>query len=525
MNDSWRRERAEETIAEWSVARGDFVAALEKLVSEKRSAGEWKFNREEEVALAIDGAKRFFDEFSRKLVELSDGRYVYFAPDARSRERNHDNATCWAEYAFHAVSNGGARLPGKAYNERWYHPHKIANFDRIEKTLMAERCFVRLRKNNPSESSILFYGDVAAGILIQVITRLDQFGNADANLTEVTFEASTGKIKKLPRLVPLAEAVQTVVHYQTTAGSYPPDTNNISNPQNVRKGVSVDCGNGTNIAVIILIGQEKIHLKRCIEKLAALSPRQIFLVESQPDDGGVAIAKETAAKFGLRLESMYHKWPGNQADQFNWALDEIVVGGSRSRTMDGWILRLDADEYLTDELTEEIRTRLPQLNDVDGVVLKRRHVVGWLGDVCVKRGMYPARILRLFRRGKGRSDMKLMDEHIVVDGKVVEFDHDFVDHSLISFEEWKAKHRGYAKREAVSQLSGEKSTGKQAAKKEAYYKLPRYFRAVVYWSVRFILKGAILEGPKAWRWCWWHALWYRCLVDREIGRMSSGEIK
>ena len=44
----------------------------------------------------------------------------------------------------------------------------------------------------------------------------------------------------------------------------------------------------TDIAVIILIGQEKIHLQRCVEKLAALSPRQIFLVESQPDDGGVA---------------------------------------------------------------------------------------------------------------------------------------------------------------------------------------------------------------------------------------------
>lgn len=44
----------------------------------------------------------------------------------------------------------------------------------------------------------------------------------------------------------------------------------------------------TDISVIVLIGQEKIHLQRCIEKLAALSPRQIFLVESQPDDGGIS---------------------------------------------------------------------------------------------------------------------------------------------------------------------------------------------------------------------------------------------
>ena len=83
----------------------------------------------------------------------------------------------------------------------------------------------------------------------------------------------------------------------------------------------------TDITVIILIGQEKIHLRRCIEKLAPLRPRQIVLVESQPDDGGVAIAKETAAKLGLRLETVYHKWLGLYAQQFNWALDELGVGG------------------------------------------------------------------------------------------------------------------------------------------------------------------------------------------------------
>ena len=269
----------------------------------------------------------------------------------------------------------------------------------------------------------------------------------------------------------------------------------------------------TDVTVIVLVGNEERHIARCLDKLAALEARQIVVVDSGSKDRTKAIVFEKIVQYGV-IEYHNHQWPGNQAAQFQWALDNLSIES-------GWILRLDADEYLTDELVDEIKVRLPQIKDADGVVLKRRHVVGWLGDAWVKRGMYPTRILRLFRRGKGRSDMKLMDEHIVVDGKVVEFDHDFVDHSLISFEEWKAKHRGYAKREAMSQLSGEKSTGKQAAKKAAYYKLPRYFRAVIYWAVRFFLKGAILEGPKAWRWCWWHALWYRWLVDIEIGRNMS----
>lgn len=267
----------------------------------------------------------------------------------------------------------------------------------------------------------------------------------------------------------------------------------------------------TDITVIILTGNERLHIARCIEKLAALEPRQIVIVDSESTDGTRQIAEETAAKLGLDLRVVVYPWPGNQAAQFQRALERVLL---RSQ----WVLRLDADEYLTEALIEEIKAKLPKIGeDVDGVVLKRRHVVGWLGDKWVKRGMYPARILRLFRAGHGRSDMKIMDEHIVVDRKVVEFDHDFIDHSMISFEDWKVKHRNYAQREAISHLSGEKSTGEKAGKKEFYYKLPRYLRPFVYFALRFLVKGAIFEGPAAWRWCFYHALWYRLLVDKEIG--------
>jgi len=40
----------------------------------------------------------------------------------------------------------------------------------------------------------------------------------------------------------------------------------------------------TEIAVIILVGQEKIHMRRYMEKLAALAPRQLFVVESSLAD-------------------------------------------------------------------------------------------------------------------------------------------------------------------------------------------------------------------------------------------------
>ena len=60
----------------------------------------------------------------------------------------------------------------------------------------------------------------------------------DANLAEVTFEASSKHHKKLPRLMPLTEAVKMVVHRQVAAGSNPSPTRNISYSSSKNKGVN-----------------------------------------------------------------------------------------------------------------------------------------------------------------------------------------------------------------------------------------------------------------------------------------------
>lgn len=256
----------------------------------------------------------------------------------------------------------------------------------------------------------------------------------------------------------------------------------------------------TDLAVIILQKNEALHIRRCIEKLRPLEPRQVFVVDCFSTDGSDKIAQDMSATV------VYHQWPGNQAAQFNWALDNLPIKA-------GWILRLDADEYLTDELNGEIVSRLPMIgDDVEGVVLKRRL---YFRGKWVRHGIYPTRILRLFRTGKARyNDSMLMDEHLLVSGDTIEFDHDFVDESLILLEEWKDKHRNYAKREAWMALNGMVN-----ANKCIYYKLPRYFRAFSYFCIRYFVKGGFLDGWMGFYWNYWQGLWYRWLVDRTIGEM------
>ena len=261
----------------------------------------------------------------------------------------------------------------------------------------------------------------------------------------------------------------------------------------------------TNLTVIILTGNEELHIGRCLEKLRNLNPRQVLVVESQKGDRTHEIAVEHGAT------CVWHDWPGNQAEQFNWTLDNVEITGS-------WILRLDADEYLYPETIEELKKLVTDGGlppDVTSLSLSRaRHIFG--GDIV--HGHHDIELVRAFKKGCGRSVAAEMDEHIVTsEGKNYKLKGKFVDDSLLPFAEWQEKHRNYAKREARMAIEGRANKNKQL-----YYKLPPYFRAFAYFCIRYFLKLGFLDGLPGWRWHFWQGLWYRWIVDREIGRARRG---
>ena len=97
-----------------------------------------------------------------------------------------------------------------------------------------------------------------------------------------------------------------------------------------------------DLSVVILTRDEHLHIARCLDKLVSLNPRRIFVVDCFSLDGTQRIAEDHGA---IVAE---HKWPGNQAVQFNWALDNLPIEAK-------WVLRIDADEYLSDGLIAEIK--------------------------------------------------------------------------------------------------------------------------------------------------------------------------
>ena len=276
----------------------------------------------------------------------------------------------------------------------------------------------------------------------------------------------------------------------------------------------------TDIAIIILTKNEKLHIGRCLERLAALLPRQVFVVDCFSTDETQRMVEDASASLRLCVKTVEHEWPGLYAVQFNWALDNLPIEAK-------WVLRLDADEYLTPETIERLKEELPKFpDDVSGLTLelKRRFMGGE-----IRHGTNGIRLLRIFKYGIGRCEERAMDEHILLsEGRCIDFDGAFYDDNLNTFEWWQEKHRGYAKREAVDAISlfknpeRLKNPSATDRKKIKYYKLPRYFRAVAYFCIRYFLKLGFLDGLAGFRWHFWQGLWYRWIVDREIGRMKRG---
>lgn len=270
-----------------------------------------------------------------------------------------------------------------------------------------------------------------------------------------------------------------------------------------------------DLTVIILTKNEELHIARCLENIQSIS-QKIFIIDSHSNDATQNIANAYGA------EVIEHTWPGNQAAQFNWAIDNLDIQSE-------WILRIDADEYLLPDLIEELKEKLPIIpDDVTGIFLNRRHI---FLDRWMRGGIYPVKLLRLFRRGYGRYEQRLMDEHIILSGgKSIEFDNDFCDHNLNNISWFCKKHVDYAIREAVEMIDSELNISNHTTnnskftnqarekrrKKESYAKFPLFWRAIGYFLYRYFIKGGWRDGKEGFLFTFLQGFWYRTLVDAKI---------
>ena len=272
------------------------------------------------------------------------------------------------------------------------------------------------------------------------------------------------------------------------------------------------------ISTIILTYNEEQHIERCIKNAQKFSDT-IYLVDSFSSDRTVEIAESLGAKV------YQNKWENNYAKQFNWGLEHLPITTE-------WVFRLDADEYLTNDLILEINNKVPLLKpNISGVVFERK--MFFLNKLMTK-GMLQMNMLRLFKFQHGFCEERWMDEHIILtEGESTLFDGYFVDHNLNPLGWWVQKHNNYSIREAVDLLDLElnllKPKSKQAEqyalsadaqskrnKKKKYANMPLFWRSFIYFVYRYFFKFGFTQGKEGFLWHFLQGWWYRTLVDAKV---------
>ena len=150
-------------------------------------------------------------------------------------------------------------------------------------------------------------------------------------------------------------------------------------------------------SVYIICKNEEKHIQRVLESVKDFD--EIIVVDSGSIDNTLEIARKYTNKV------FYQEWKGF-ANQKEYA---------KNLCSNEWVLNLDADEQLTNELKNEI-VDIIEKNKIDGLNIKISSL--YLGKFNSEKSKFNRRI-RFFRKSVGFYPEKLVHESIVVKGKIV----------------------------------------------------------------------------------------------------------
>jgi glycosyltransferase involved in cell wall biosynthesis len=247
----------------------------------------------------------------------------------------------------------------------------------------------------------------------------------------------------------------------------------------------------TELTVVILTYNEEIHIERCINNVIGWAAN-VFILDSFSTDETTELALKSGAEVFYRRFDDY-------SSQRNFAIKELPVKTE-------WMLFLDADEYLTEALKNEITFTLSTNNDISGYYIKRRFY--FMNKWIRYGGYYPTWLLRLFKTKMATCEGNV-NEHIQVTGKTSNLKNDFIDDNKKGFSSWIDKHNNYSTMEAeqLFQLKMQAmqkgiKIGKEQAQRKHWVKLvlwnrlPVLVRPMIYFLYRYFLRLGFLDGRK-----------------------------
>lgn len=172
-----------------------------------------------------------------------------------------------------------------------------------------------------------------------------------------------------------------------------------------------------NISVAIAVYNEEKKLPNLLKSVYQWVDEIVIV-----DGGSTDQTKEIARKYKARIISSDN--PANFHINKQKAIDACTQK---------WILQLDADEVVPEDLKKEILL-LREQKEVNGYWMPRKNY--FLGTFLTKGGQYPDWTLRLYRRGKGTLPAKSVHEQAVVVGKTEYLTNALLHFSYTNFSEY-----------------------------------------------------------------------------------------
>ena len=137
-----------------------------------------------------------------------------------------------------------------------------------------------------------------------------------------------------------------------------------------------------DLSVVVITYNEERNLARCLASVRDLAHEIVVL-----DSFSVDRTEEIARSFGVRF--IQHAFDGHiQQKNRAWQLASCR-----------WVLSLDADEAVDEELASNIRAAISAENDMSGYTMNR--LTNYCGSFIHHSGWYPDTKMRLFKKGCG----------------------------------------------------------------------------------------------------------------------------
>ena len=187
----------------------------------------------------------------------------------------------------------------------------------------------------------------------------------------------------------------------------------------------------TKISAALATFNEEANIVDCIKSLDQFAS-EIVVADGNSTDRTAELAKELGARvIKTTNKPMFHI-------NKNLAIDSCK---------NPWIFLIDADERVSKELAQEIKSKISQNPKENGFWVNRRN--WFLGGFLKKGGAYPDCVIRLFRRAKGRLPEVSVHEQVKIEGAVGHLKNDILHFADPNFTRYLMRANRYTQQTAL----------------------------------------------------------------------------